>query len=138
MSNLKYKSPTSGKSCSCAQYLAELVTKRKADKDRVSLPSGWWNSTTWKTLFQRNIMAAHSLLKIFDEIAIIRGLKRKECSWCWTLNHKSLLPHFQEEQKQLEYEQQKIKTNTPKSISIETVVEIKPSYGEPSKRSKLD
>ena len=135
---MKYISPTSSKPCSFPQYLAEIITKRKADKEKIVLQDKWWNHSSWKSLFQRNIMAAHSLIKIFDEQAILKGIKHKDCSWCYTLQHKCFIPIIKEEQQKLEFERKRLEKVTIVPINTETVVETRPSFGKESKRSKLD
>lgn len=134
----QFISPTSNKECSAAQYIAEIVTRREATKKKIVLPDKWWSKPDWKSKFSRNMMAANSLLKIYEPLAILNALKRKGADWQWSLQHKDLHPFFQEEQQKLEFERKRLEKVVIAPINTETVVETRPSFGTESKRSKLD
>jgi hypothetical protein len=131
-----YTSPNSGEPCTCAQYIAEIVTKREADKKRIVLRNKWWNHEPWRKKYASQVMAANSLLKLYDEIAIIRALGRKECSWQWSLRTQNLHDFFREEQQKLDKERE-LANNTVEIQTSATEFEIKPTFGKQSKRSKL-
>ena len=134
--NKSYISPTSGESCSCAQYIAEIVTRREADKKRIVLPNKWWNHEPWRKKYAQNVISANSLLKLYDCLAIIRALNRKECSWQWSLRVKDLHTFFREEQLKLDTE--KLTIEQSKQIETQsTEIKIQPIFGKESKLNKL-
>ena len=136
MSN-DYLSPTSGEKCTCAQYIAEIVTRREADKKSIPLTGKWWNVDPWRKKYAKNVIQANSLLKIYSETSIIRALKRKECSWQWSLYFKEMHDIFRDEQSKWEREQ--IRQAEQKTIEVVSETKIKPTnpYGKQSKLDKL-
>lgn len=65
----KYRSPSTGDYCTGAQYLAEIICQRCADKDKVgTLPYKFWNLPKWKKLYIRQVGLANKLVgKYGDE-----------------------------------------------------------------------
>jgi thioredoxin-related protein len=68
----KYKSITTGKPCSAAQYIAELVCIRKSErKNKGSLGYKFWNNDE---SYQIQVRVAHKLIKKYDEQSILHYL----------------------------------------------------------------
>ena len=73
--NKNYKHKTTGQNCNAAQYIAEMVCLRKAEKQNVGKPAyALWNTEIWKKEFQSQVTKAYQLLNKFDEKAIINAL----------------------------------------------------------------
>ena len=68
----KYKSITTGKPCSAAQYIAELVCIRKSEKEnKGSLGYKFWNNDE---SYKVQVRVAHKLIKKYDEQSILHYL----------------------------------------------------------------
>ena len=80
MSSSKYPSRyTHGdKKVTAAQYLAEVVCERQAQKDKKELPKQFWNLPHWKKRFTSQLFAARGLLKLYDEVVVIKAIKSKK------------------------------------------------------------
>ena len=49
-----YKHKTTGQACNAAQYIAEMVCLREAEKRRVGRPAyALWNTETWQKKVQK-------------------------------------------------------------------------------------
>lgn len=74
----KYRSPSTGDYCTGAQYLAEIVCQRNADKEKAgTLPYKFWNLPKWKKLYVRQVGLANKLVKKHgdDFISFIKSKK---------------------------------------------------------------
>lgn len=61
-----FRSPSSGVECNAAQYLAEIMLLRKAEREnRGSLAYKFWNKSHKKS-YQAQIVAVNRLIKEFD------------------------------------------------------------------------
>ena len=70
--NRRYKSNLTGEYVNCAQWVAEILVKRKAEFQGVVLPYKFWTiNGPWKAEFIKQVSQVHNLLKDFDEQAII-------------------------------------------------------------------
>ncbi len=68
----KYKSISTGQPCNAAQYIAELVCMRRAEKEnKGSLAYKFWNKGD---LYQVQVRVAHKLIKKYGEKAILHYL----------------------------------------------------------------
>lgn len=130
-----FVSPTSGKECTAAQYLAELMVTREAAKQKIKLAVGFWNSPLWKKKYKQQIIAANSLLKIYSPQAIINALKRKECSWQYSLRANGINDACNEEQIKLDQITETMLESERKFDNI-TTSEVK-KFGKESKLNKL-
>lgn len=83
-----------------AQYLAELICSRLANKEGKTLGQRFWLQPFWKREFKKQILAANSLLKTYSAKAIIKVLT--ENPGVWSLHAKWLDPRFQQAQQELE------------------------------------
>lgn len=87
---MEFKSPTSNITVGPAQYITELILINKARRQKLSLPAYFWKDKLWKKDYGSQIMAANSLLKIFDIFDIIETLKQRENLWINSLRTKGL------------------------------------------------
>ena len=76
-----FKSPSTGVMCDAAQYIAELMCLRKAEKDnKGNLSFKFWNKSQKKS-YQAQIVATHRLIDEFGEkvlLAFINSEKGKK------------------------------------------------------------
>ena len=85
----KYKSISTGEPCSAAQYIAELVCLRRAEREnKGSLSYKFWNTGD---LYQIQVRVAHKLIKKYGEKAILHYLNSPSGSNVYSLGflHKS-------------------------------------------------
>lgn len=95
-----YKSFFGGGFVSSGQYLAEVMCARMAKKQGKELPQHFWNLDAWKRTFLYQLRLANGLLKLYEPLALIAGLKRAK--FVFSLNAKMVLdPLFKEEQEKL-------------------------------------
>lgn len=74
----KYKSLFNNKSCSAAQYIAELVCKRRSEKEnKGNLSYKFWNSGPQKAMYQTQVRAANKLIDKHGEDAVLHYLRNK-------------------------------------------------------------
>ena len=92
MSSSKYPSRyTHGdKKVTAAQYLAEVVCERQAQKDKKELPKQFWNLPHWKKKFTSQLFAARGLLKLYDEAVIIKAVKAEKARYIYSLRAPTL------------------------------------------------
>jgi hypothetical protein len=136
-SNLKFKTLTTNEECTAAQLLAETMCVREAQKKRISLPHRFWNTAEWKKKYKSQILAANVLLKIYSPLAILNALKRKECSWQYSLRINGISDIIDEEQRKLDSQQKLIEES--KEIKINNTDEFRQiETGKQSRKSKLD
>jgi hypothetical protein len=135
---MSYISISTGESCTAAQLLAETMVLRRAGKQKIKLTGHFWKVDPWRKYFGEQVIAANALLKIFAPQAIFRALKRKECSWQYSLRTKGLADIIKEEQTKFEAEQANLQKSAERQFDTATTTEIAPSSGKKSLRSKLD
>lgn len=121
---MELKSPNTGLACSEAHYLAELACTRKAKSFRRVLVPKFWNETEWKKDYKQQIMAAHSLLKLFSIEAILAALNSKDGSWMYSLNTKSLPGLCQKEKQRIELERKIANNSKPIEYNPENVTHV--------------
>jgi len=97
------------KKVTAAQYLAELMCERQAEKNKKELPKRFWNLPHWTKKFKSQLFAAYGLLKLYDEAAIIRALKSKEARYIYSLRAPTLDDIIKEQQHMLELDKAKAK-----------------------------
>lgn len=132
-----YKSISTGDDCTAAQLLAETMVLRRASKQKVKLTGHFWRQEPWKKYYGEQIIAANALLKIFSPQAIFKALKRKECSWQYSLRTKGLSDIIQEEETKFQAEQERLDKSSEREFNTATTTKIV-SHGKESLRSKLD
>lgn len=97
-----YKSLIDGHECTEHHYLVELVISRKAKKHGLVLPDKFWSYDEWKKEYKLQVIAARSLLKIFDTQDILDGLRSKEGCWIYSLKFPGLVDIISNEKKRKE------------------------------------
>ena len=134
--NKNYKHKTTGQPCNAAQYIAEMVCLREAEKQNVGKPAyALWNTEKWKKKFQSQVTRAYQLLKNYHEKAIINALNSYRGKTVYSLRVKFLDELIRKEQNQLDkISQRPIKEMEYKDSS--RLVPNKP-YGKQSKISEL-
>ena len=101
----KYKHVTTGQECDAAQYIAEMVLLREAEKANEGTPAfKLWNTEKWKNKFRGQVTKAYQLLKKYDDIAIINALKSPKGKWMYSLRLKALENIIQYEQTKVDKE----------------------------------
>jgi len=85
----KFKSITTGQPCNAAQYIAEMVCLRRAEREnKGSLAYKFWNKGE---AYQTQVRVAHKLIKKYGEKAILHYLNSPSGSNVYSLGflHKS-------------------------------------------------
>ena len=134
--NKSYKHKTTGQPCNAAQYIAEMVCLREAEKQNVGRPAyALWNTEKWKKKFQSQVTKAYQLLKKYHEKAIINALVSYRGKTIYSLRVKFLEGLIKKEQKQLE----KIEQREAKEIEYKDSSLFSPNkpYGKQSRISEL-
>lgn len=85
-----YKSLIDGHECQPYHYLAELVLVREAQKHGETLPPKFWQLDAWKKKYKLQIIASHSLLKLFDMQDILDALRSPKANWIYSLSYRGL------------------------------------------------
>ena len=120
-----------------AQYIIELVCEKKAESEQTRLPVKFWNLPKWQNYFKIQLRKCHSLLKKYDEKAIIRALNSQEGKRIYSLHAPWLEGIIKYEQILLNQENEQ----KPESVKIwEKVTDGKPRPYQPQDnlRNKLD
>ena len=134
--NNGYKHKTTGQPCNAAQYIAEMVCLREAEKQNVGKPAyALWNTEKWKKKFQSQVTRAYQLLKKYHEKAIINALNSWKGKNIYSLRVKFLEDLIQKEQVQLD----KIEKREIKEIEYKNSSDVVPKkpYGKQSRISEL-
>lgn len=139
-----FVSPSTGKPCDSAQYLAELMCKRKAERNGIGLGDHFWNSEAHKKEFQGQIVSARKLLKKFTANAIISYLKGAGKN-VFSLGHytplKFVITGIEIEEKRLkaiEAQAKVIETVTPEVINEKPQKQFKKKNSLLSKIKKVE
>ena len=134
--NKGYKHKTTGQKCNAAQYIAEMVCLRKAEKENVGRPAyALWNTEKWKKEFQSQVTKAYQLLKKYHEKAIINALNSYKGKNVYSLRVKWLEDIIKKEQVAIN----KINEREIKEVEYKDNSRLNPQnpYGKQSKISKL-
>ena len=135
----KFKSITTGQPCNAAQYIAEMVCLRKAEREnKGSLAYKFWNKGE---AYQTQVRVAHKLIKKYGEKAILHYLNSPSGSNVYSLGflHKSkkfVLPldfvktGIEKSKKITDAEEAK-----PKKVVKKLEGEFKPKKSQPNKKS---
>lgn len=129
----KWASPSTGEECTAAQYIAELLVTRRARKEKKHLPYKFWNLPEWKKKFKLEIIGITPLLRMYDELAVIKALESQKGKNIYSIRCPWLDELIEEEQKKLQ-----IKPEVIENIPIEK--EQKPmadSFGKRTNISRL-
>lgn len=87
-----YKSLCSDIYVDSSNYLAELVCRRKQEKENAgALPIKFWNHPKYKNLYIREVSQAKNLLKIYPVQAILMALEDWKSKYIMSLRNKNLI-----------------------------------------------
>jgi len=99
----RYKSPSSGDYITCAQYVAEVMCARMAEKENVgSQAHKFWNLPKWQKHYQHQVVLANRLVKKYPEAAIVKAINSPECRRMYSLRYPPLGSIIQKYQKIIE------------------------------------
>lgn len=88
--NSRYRSPSTGDFCTAAQYLAEIICQRQANRDKVgTLPYKFWNNSKWKKVYIRQVALANKLVKSYGD-DFIRFIKSRSGSKIISLSARNI------------------------------------------------
>lgn len=103
----RYKSPSSGDYITCAQYVAEVMCSRMAEKENVgSQAHKFWNLPKWQKHYQHQVILANRLVKKYPEAAIVKAINSPECRRMYSLRYPSLGTIIEKYQKIIEQQRQ--------------------------------
>ena len=104
----KYTSPSTGEFCTPAQYVAELMCQRQAEKkNEGALPHKFWNNSKWKSQYIHQIKLAHELIEEFNDRAVVRAIQTGFGQKIFSLRHPKIKELVEQEAKRLESEKPK-------------------------------
>ena len=134
--NKNYRHKTTGQVCNAAQYIAEMVCLREAEKQNVGRPAyALWNTEKWKKKFQSQVTKAYQLLKKFSEKAIINALNSFKGRNIYSLRVKFLPDLIGKEQATLDKKDSKVIKEL--KFNDNTLFSPNQPYGKKSKMSDL-
>lgn len=91
MSVKKYRSPSTGDPCTGAQFVAEIICQRMANKDKIgTLGYKFWNNPKWKKVYIRQVALANKFVKEFDEDIFVRFINSKQGKNIYSLGQRNL------------------------------------------------
>ncbi|MQF98483.1 MAG: hypothetical protein FI729_03000 [SAR202 cluster bacterium] len=133
--NSRYKSPSTGDFITCAQYVAEVMCNRMAEKENIgSQAHKFWNLPKWKKHYQHQVVLANRLVKKYSEAAIVKAINSPECKRVYSLRYPAL-PKIIEKYEKI------IKQQTSQSATIRVEETSKPKtrrgYGKKTRLQKL-
>ena len=89
--NSNYVSPSTGEYCTCAQYIAEIMCTRMAQKENEGTQAyKFWNTKKWKKTYSYQIILANRLIKKFDCSAIIKAINSNQLKHVYSLGYPKL------------------------------------------------
>ena len=131
----RYKSPSTGDYCTCAQYVAEIICSRMAEKENLGTQSHkFWNSPKWRKIYQYQIVLANRFLAKYPEAAVVKAINSPECSRMYSLRYPPLESIIQKYKKISDSQNQTDDTITFKE---DAVTRKNRSYGKKSTLHKL-
>lgn len=95
-----FKSESNGNFITGAQYIAEIMVMREAEKEQVKLSQHFWSSNPWKQKLQSQVTKCYQLLKTFSEKAIINAIQKNK--WLYSLRSNKAKELIQIEQTKLD------------------------------------
>ena len=101
----KYKSPSTGEYCTCAQYMAEVMCTRMAEKENKGTQAyKFWNTDKWKKTYQHQVILANRYAKKYDTRAMVRAINSPELRRVYSLRYPKIEQVFAKYQKIIEQE----------------------------------
>ena len=131
----RYKSPSTGEYCTCAQYLAEIVCTRMAEKENSGTQAHkFWNLPKWRKVYQYQVVLANRLIKKYSEAAVVKSVNSPECKRMYSLRFPPLEGIIKKYERIIEH-------NSENSTTIEVAEDAKTrsnrSYKRKSSLNKL-
>jgi hypothetical protein len=84
----KYQSPSTGDFCTCAQYVAEIMCTRMAQKDNQGTQAyKFWNTDKWQKVYQHQVILANRLIKKYSEESVSRAINSNALRRAYSLRH---------------------------------------------------
>lgn len=128
-----YKSILTGDYVLPSQWVAEILVKRKSERDKKHLPDRFWLDETseWTKEYKKQIVQAARLIKKYSEEAVLSFIKNNQ--WKFSLFTKENIEKIQKEQEKID--------NRVVTVEIETVDAfeyIKPKNNKKSLLGKLN
>ena len=103
----RYKSPSTGDYCTCAQYISEIVCGRIAEKENVGTQAHkFWNTSKWRKIYQYQVVLANRLIKKYPEAAVVKAINSPECRRMYSLRYPPLESIIKKYQKIIEQQEQ--------------------------------
>ena len=131
----KYTSPSTGEFCTCAQYVAELMCTRMAQrKNQGTQAYKFWNTDKWKKIYQFQVILANRLISKYSELALVKAVQSRELSRAYSLRHPKVNEVVRKHDIQVKLDASKIKKDLDVNESAET---RKKGYGKRSKLNQL-
>ena len=131
----KYTSPSTGEFCTCAQYIAEIMCTRMAQKDNQGTQAyKFWNTEKWKKIYQFQVILANRLISKHSELALAKAIQSKELSRAYSLRHPKVSDVVRKYDIQVKADASNIKKDLDVKESAQT---RKKSYGKKSKFNQL-
>ena len=129
----KYRSPSTGDYCTAAQYTAEIICQRIADKDKVgTLAYKFWNQPKWKKTYIRQVSLANKLIKEYGD-DFVRFIKSKSGKNIISLGMKDIKKKFEQFRSNLK-EEKPIEVKEPQEKAVFT---SRRSFGSKTMFSKI-
>lgn len=131
---MKFKSPNTGDFVADHQYIAEIIVKRKADREKVVLPFKYWNlqRNKWATEYRRQVASSAKLVKKYSVTAIMNALKA--LPWCYSLTAPFLVVEIQNQQEALNKQEAAEKK---KEVEVSDTTTVRKNYSKSNMLGKL-
>lgn len=131
---MKYISKNCGKEVTAAQYLAETMITRQAQRSNTALPFKFWNVGRWQKDFKQQLFKAYALLKLYPEEVVVKAIDKTP--WLTTLLWKDISSILDKEQEAFDL-LKKLARETPKFEDVNVDVSQKKFSSKSNKLSKL-
>jgi len=97
-----YKSQVSELEIDAANYIAEMICQKYAFKNEIGkLPQRFWTLPKFKQKYIMEISQAKTLLKKYNERAIIKAVNDNDARFIMSLRNKNLIPIIEKHQTEL-------------------------------------
>jgi hypothetical protein len=129
-----YSSRYGGGFINAAQFLAEFICERQAQKAKTDLSYKFWNGPRWKKQFLYQVQLGHRLLKLYRVEAILAALrKRKDV---YSLNATFIDNIIQAEENEINHKEA-ARASAPPVEELKVDTTQKPRNVLPEKKSTL-
>ena len=131
----RYKSPSTGDYCTCAQYISEIVCSRVAEKENIGTQAHkFWNTPKCRKMYQYQAVLANRLIKKYPESAVVKAVNSPECRRMYSLRYPPLESIIQKYQRIIEQES---KNSTIIDVEENATTRKTNRYGKKSTMQKL-